>query len=64
MNRILDIGDGDTAYVFRSDNEPIGEIGFYLKDGMIFARELPSALQGEEEKKPVQPFDRILVKIK
>ena len=64
MNRILDIRDGDTAYVFRSDNEPIGEIGFYLKDGMIFARELPSALQGEEEKKPVQPFDRILVKIK
>ena len=63
MNKILEIKTGDKAYVFRNDNEPIGEIEFYYTDDKLFARETGSPQQGAE-KKQIRPFDRILVIIR
>ena len=63
MNRILRIKTGDTAYVFRSDDEPIGEIEFYYIGENLFARELVSSERFSTEEKNIRPMDRILVRI-
>lgn len=64
MNKILEIKTGDKAYVFRNDNEPIGEIEFYYADERLLARKSDSQAQQDSEEKTIQPFDRILVIIR
>jgi len=64
MNKIIEIKSGDRAYVFRSDNEPIAEIEFYYLKDKLYAREITVSIDESGERKFIQPFDRILVKLK
>lgn len=60
INPIYAPVEGDLGYVFRRDDEYIGTIRFSVSDGTIMA----SLLELASEKKPLEPFDRILVHIK
>lgn len=56
MNRILQIRDGETAYVFRNDDEYIGKIQFFHTGDGLRARVTEQA-RGTS----IRPFDKILM---
>ena len=57
MNRILQIRDDDTAYVFRNDDEYIGRIQFYNTSDGLRARVIEYSRGAS-----VRPFDKILMR--
>ena len=52
--------DGDSGYVFRNEDEPIGYIRFNVGDGNITA----SLIELVSSQKEMQPFDKILLDLK
>jgi len=59
VNRLLKVKSGDVAMVFRGVDRYIGRIKFYKTSEGIFAK----AIKVESGKK-INPFDRILIKVK
>lgn len=59
MNRILQIREGESAYVFRNDDEYIGKIEFYHTADGLRARIVENARGAS-----VRPFDKILMQKK
>ncbi|MCF7927774.1 MAG: hypothetical protein K9L68_02030 [Spirochaetales bacterium] len=59
VNSINPLEEGDTAYVFRRDDELLGTVTVYKEDNRWFAR--LNSLAGEEAS--IQPFDKILLDI-
>ena len=57
MNKVYKLTDGETAVIFRSDDEYIGKIKIYKKDSNGFRAKLISRMKG----KKVKPFDKILL---
>jgi hypothetical protein len=59
INRLIKVKEGDTAQVFRTDDEYIGKIQFYRTPDGLKAKVVQLA-----GSKKMRPFDRILLKIK
>ncbi len=59
INRLLTVREGDSALVFRTDDQYIGKIEFYKTSEGMKAKLV--SLAGKEK---MRPFDRILIKIK
>jgi len=59
INRLLKVKEGDTAQVFRTDDQYIGKIEFYRTTDGLKAKVVQLA-----GSKKMRPFDRILIKIK
>ncbi len=59
MFRALRVADGETAMVFRNEDEYIGKIGFVRKPYGMRARVIET-----EGGKKIQPFDKILLELK
>jgi len=59
ISRIHGIRDGDTGYVFRSDDVFIGRISFYSTEDGVRARIIELS-----KGRKIEPFDRILLKTK
>ena len=55
INKIHTIKEGDTALVFREDDEYIGNIQFFQTEDGIKAKVI-------DIKKDIEPFDKILLK--
>ena len=58
INKIHNVKPGDFGLVFRNDDEYIGKIKFFIKDGEIRAEAVEM-----HEKNKVMPFDKILIQI-
>ncbi len=59
INKIHSIKSGDAGLVFRTDDEYIGKIKFFIYEGNIRAKVVTI-----EEKRELHPFDKILIQIK
>ncbi len=57
MNKVYKLTDGESAVVFRTDDEYIGMIKIYKKESNGFRAKLVSRMKG----KMVKPFDKILL---
>lgn len=59
LDGTIRISDGDSAYVFRTDEEMIAEIQFFLQNGIVLAR----LTEQVSEDKTMKPYDKILIQI-
>ena len=59
LDDMTNVATGDTAYVFRTDEELIAKIRFSVRSGYITA----SLLEQVSEEKTIEPFDKILIQI-
>jgi|GEM_PF-697254 len=59
MKKVIKVRSGIKALVFRKDDEYIGKIKFYYRYGELRARVIEVA-----RNKKIQPYDRILIKMK
>ena len=59
MNRLLTVKEGDTGFVFRTDDKYIGKIEFYRANDGLKGKVIELA-----DSQKMEPFDRILIKIK
>ncbi|HUX21387.1 MAG TPA: hypothetical protein VMW69_09110 [Spirochaetia bacterium] len=60
VDPLYHVTNGDTAYVFRRDDQQIGTIRFSVSDGTITAQQLSL----DKKDTPMQPFDKILLNLK
>lgn len=60
VDPLYHVKNGETAYVFRHDDQRIGTIRFAVSNGTVTARELTLA----KKNVPMEPFDKILLKLK
>ena len=59
INRLLSVSEGDTGFVFRTDDKYIGKIEFYRTNDGLRGKVIELAASEK-----MRPFDRILIKIK
>lgn len=59
LDETHDVADGDSAYVFRSDEELIAKIRFNIRYGTVSA----SLTEQVSSEKSIEPFDKILIQV-
>ncbi|HUZ18897.1 MAG TPA: hypothetical protein VMV68_10960, partial [Spirochaetia bacterium] len=60
VDPLYHVQNGDTGYVFRQDDQPIGTIKFIVANGEMSGRLVSLTKQGSS----MQPFDKILLNLK
>ena len=60
VDPLYHVKSGDTAYVFRRDDQQIGTIRFSVSDGTVTAQQVSL----DKKDVPMQPFDKILLNLK